>query len=97
MKAIYCYDQKSPHKYLGARLEADNYSLVEGETIIAPDSDLINRTFDVEKQKWLGDTISLATPEQQMIAKLGTDVAQTKQMIAKIATMITQQGGSTNE
>ena len=36
----------------------------------------------------------VANPEQKMIAKLGADVAQTQSMVAKLATMITPQGGT---
>ena len=36
----------------------------------------------------------VANPEQKMIAKLGVDVAQTQAMVAKLATMITPQGGT---
>ncbi|MEE6637951.1 hypothetical protein [Limosilactobacillus pontis] len=37
------------------------------------------------------------TQEQKMIAKLGADVAQTQQMIAKLATIVKPQGGQANE
>ncbi|MCG0638298.1 hypothetical protein IMAU20120_02613 [Lactiplantibacillus plantarum] len=62
------------------------------------------------KPKWDGKTwieseqVYAITPEvkipnssQQMIAKLGADIAQMQQMITKLATMIKPQGGQHNE
>ncbi|MCC4383677.1 hypothetical protein LMB54_07650 [Limosilactobacillus reuteri] len=55
--------------------------------------------FDKTKQAWVAPQIGKTQPTatELMIAKLGIDVAQTQQMIAKLATMIKPQGGQNNE
>lgn len=84
---VYLFDAET-HRLIGYRKEAADYELQANETIIPIPDGLENIRF--EDGKWVGETVN---PSHQMIAKLGIDIAQAQQMIAKLATMITPQGG----
>ena len=101
-KTYYLYDGNG--KYMKSKIVYDDtipsnattvepFKLVGGVKVL-----MTNPTFDISKQSWIESEV---TPQpsttQQMIAKLGADVAQSQQMIAKLATMIKPQGGQTNE
>lgn len=87
----YLYDQNTG-KYLG---KSDTQ--VPNSTTVALPEGTIEAT-------WAGDhwkDILIRVPNNnvadQMIAKLGADVAQQQAMIAKMATMIKPQGGQNDE
>lgn len=102
MKLAYQYDSNG---LLVSAVYLENQDPIPAScTAVAPNINLKT------KPKWDGKTwiesgqVYTITPEvkaltssQQMIAKLGVDVAQTQQMIAKLATIIKPQGGQPNE
>lgn len=84
----YLYDQNTG-KYLGkSDTQAPN------STTVAPPAGTIEATWAGDHWKDILIRIPNNDVSNQMIAKLGVDVAQTQAMIAKLATMITPQGGT---
>lgn len=74
-RAVYSYDQES-FAYSGARLEPNDYKLTEGETLIAPPSNLTKRKFNIVAQKWTGEEVaSSSTSEQKILAQLALQQA----------------------
>ncbi|MCC4517911.1 hypothetical protein [Limosilactobacillus reuteri] len=73
-KAVYSYDQES-FAYLGARLEPEDYELVEGETLIAPPPNLTKRKFNVVTQKWTGEKINPSLDARQQILMQQAQIA----------------------
>lgn len=84
----YLYDQNSG-KYLGK-----SATQTPNSTVIAPPAGTIEATWTGDRWKDILIRVPNNNVADRMIAKLGVDVAQTQAMIAKLATLITPQGGT---
>ena len=73
-KAVYTYDQDT-YVYLGARLEPEDYEVVEGETLIAPPPNLTNRKFSIVSQKWNGEKAKPTRNDTQQILMQQSQIA----------------------
>ena len=87
----YLYDQDTG-KYLGT-----SNTQTSNSTAIAPPSGTIEATWTGDRWKDILIRVPNNNVADQMIAKLGADVAQQQAMIAKMATMIKPQGGQNDE
>lgn len=87
----YLYDQNTGN-YLGT-----SDTQTANSTITAPPSGTIEATWTGNRWKDILIRVPDNSVADQMIAKVGVDIAQTQQMIAKLATIIKPQGGQMNE
>lgn len=90
---IYFFDPLT-HRLLGCRKEASDYELKSNETDISIPIGIKNVHF--EDGTWIGEPID-SDLSKKMISKLGIDMVQTQQMIAKLATLIVPKEKQNNE